>query len=48
MTLSPERKPPEQMLDVIVQIRVIAKLKLTNCAPIPGLPAIGFLLRPVG
>jgi hypothetical protein len=41
-------KPLERMLDVIARIIVFAKLKLTNCAPIPGLPAIGFLLRTVG
>jgi hypothetical protein len=31
-----------------VQISLFAKLKLTKCAPISGLPEIGFLLRPSG
>ncbi len=29
-------------LDVTRQIRLFGKLKLQNCAPIPGLPAVGF------
>jgi hypothetical protein len=31
-------------LDAIAQIRLFVKLKLTNCAPILGLPEIGFFM----
>jgi hypothetical protein len=30
---------------VIAQISLFVKLKLQNCAPIPGPPAIGFFVR---
>jgi hypothetical protein len=33
------------ILDAPSQISLFGKLKLTNCAPIPGLPAIGFFMR---
>jgi hypothetical protein len=31
-------------LDAIRQISALVKLKLTNCAPISGLPEVGFLV----
>jgi hypothetical protein len=31
-------------LDTIPQIRLFVKLKLQKCAPIPGLPGIGFFI----
>jgi hypothetical protein len=32
-------------LDATQQIRLFGKLKLMNCAPIPGLPEVGFFAR---
>jgi hypothetical protein len=38
-------EPARWTLDANLEISVFGKLKLMNYAPIPGLPAIGFLLR---
>jgi hypothetical protein len=37
--------PIFSILDSPPQISLFRKLKLTNCAPIPGLPATGFFMR---
>jgi hypothetical protein len=34
-------------LDTTGQLSLFAKLKLMNCAPIPGLPEVGFFARQV-
>ena len=36
------------IIDAIPQISLFVKLKLTNCAPISGLPEIGSLCAQVG
>ena len=35
-------------LDVAHRISAFVKLKLTNCAPTPGLPTVGFFMKPTG
>jgi hypothetical protein len=35
----------EETVDALVQIRLFGKLKLTKCAPVPGLPEIGFFMN---
>jgi hypothetical protein len=41
------RPTPKKSVDAPVQIRLFGKLKLTKCAPVPGLPAIGFFMGAV-
>jgi len=36
---------PTNLLDTSLQISALGKLKFRKCAPISGLPGIGFLLR---
>jgi hypothetical protein len=38
------RSAAKILLDAFAQIRLFGKLKLTKCAPIPGLPEIGFFM----
>src|SRR5260370_31935801 len=39
------RAPASAIVDATFRIMLFRKLKLTSCAPIPGLPAIGFFVR---
>jgi hypothetical protein len=44
MSLHPGDREVGSALDTNPQIRLFVKLKLTKCAPIPGLPVVGFFM----